>query len=478
MKKLLLFIVSIAFFLLIPVSFAAVGVQITPSNTTVNLYTDQVTVLSLTVENKQNVPDTFTISFLPIEGVSITAENYRLDIGAQDSVTTKISFTPLLCAAERSQVEEIRIRSITRSDVNDAVDLLVNVIRKSSVCFSELKLNKYVFDPSETVKIQTSLLNTANIPSSQFLLKTSISYNGASIKSYDNNVAGIDAKSSRDIENDYSLDKYASPGEYTVDVTLNDVLNNLLDEKKIKFTVNNISKLPSDYTEKTTSLGILSIGVTVKVRNDGNTPSPSFYVTESIPFFAGDLFEPETPVTFTNTSDVRIIYSWFVPSLNPGQEVTINYRFILWKAWIVLIVVAAAVYLAFKYVFKIFVIKKTTHIGKLSPGSEVAITIDVRNRTLREIREIVVRDFVPSLVKVVSKFDTMRATVNETRGGTEVLWRIDSLKPGEERVLSYRIKPNVEITGSLRLPNALVKYAGRNRERKTALSNSLFIKAR
>jgi hypothetical protein len=103
--------------------------------------------------------------------------------------------------------------------------------------------------------------------------------------------------------------------------------------------------------------------------------------------------------------------------------------------------------------------------------------LEIRNRTRNEIRDVLVRDFVPAVAMVVERFDTLRPMLRKVAGGTEVVWKIDSLGPGDERVLTYRIKPVVDIVGVLKLPKAYVRFLDRKKEVKRFLSKGVYIKA-
>ena len=102
--------------------------------------------------------------------------------------------------------------------------------------------------------------------------------------------------------------------------------------------------------------------------------------------------------------------------------------------------------------------------------------LEVRNRTKHEIRDVEVRDFVPSIARVVERFDTLKPRVKSTGSGTELRWSFESLKARDERVLTYRIKPVVDVIGHLHLPNAHVKYSDRKKIKRMIASKRLAIK--
>jgi hypothetical protein len=100
----------------------------------------------------------------------------------------------------------------------------------------------------------------------------------------------------------------------------------------------------------------------------------------------------------------------------------------------------------------------------------------VRNKTSHEIRDVEVRDFIPSIARVVEKFDTLKPRIKSTEGGTELRWSFDSLKARDERVLTYKIRPVVDVVGNLNLPHAHVKYSDRKKVKRMLASKSLAVK--
>jgi len=102
--------------------------------------------------------------------------------------------------------------------------------------------------------------------------------------------------------------------------------------------------------------------------------------------------------------------------------------------------------------------------------------LEVRNPTLHEIKNVEVMDLVTPIANVVDKFDTMKPSIKRMDHGTELTWSIRSLRPMEERVLTYRIKPVVEIIGTLMLPKARITYLDRKKRKKDIASKVVIIK--
>jgi hypothetical protein len=75
----------------------------------------------------------------------------------------------------------------------------------------------------------------------------------------------------------------------------------------------------------------------------------------------------------------------------------------------------------------------------------------------------------------VDRFDTMKPVIRKAGTGTELTWKIKTLNPREERVLTYRIKPVVDIVGTMRLPKASMNYLDRKQRKKAVASKVVII---
>jgi len=89
---------------------------------------------------------------------------------------------------------------------------------------------------------------------------------------------------------------------------------------------------------------------------------------------------------------------------------------------------------------------------------------------------VYVRDFLPSFATVIDRFDTIKPMVRKVTNGTEMVWKIESLGSMDERVLSYRVKPTMEILGEIKLPRASINYTDNKKQIKRVISKSISIK--
>jgi len=93
----------------------------------------------------------------------------------------------------------------------------------------------------------------------------------------------------------------------------------------------------------------------------------------------------------------------------------------------------------------------------ISEGSEFTVGVEVKNSTGREINNLVVKDFIPT-VFTAKDAQGIRADKRKTDFGTTLTWRISSIRNGEERLFSYKIVPVLGVGGQMSIPSASVTY--------------------
>lgn len=470
--------IAILSFLFLISSVAASEVDLTLSSSTMVGYGGETTSVDLIITNNQVMADTFTITVFPSEfgGVTTNLEKFSVRVNNASSEKVKLYFDMPLDVDEVSLKFNINVKSTSDESVSDVEELLLRIVRKTDVYIDDINRGKFKYNSEETVNIEVRIRNVGLETSGKYYLETTVEKYGIIVKKYNNIIESILPKSFEIVKNGYEIGKYDEPGIYNVQTVLEDANGQIISSTTEKFNVTAAYELPSEYTTKDTTYNFLFITTTVTVKNEGNINTPSFYITESAPGFGKLLFDPEIEPTEVSKSDGRVVYSWLIPTLEPGKEITIKYSYALWRIWLTLFIIAGGTYAAIKLLYTPKIIKRHKHRGPITKEKEVLVSLDVRNKSRHEVKDVQVRDVVPSIAKVVEKFDTLKPRMRTTSVGTEMRWKIDSLKPGEERVLTYRIKPVVEITGSLDLPKAHARYIDRKKVKRIIASKSVLIK--
>ena len=134
---------------------------------------------------------------------------------------------------------------------------------------------------------------------------------------------------------------------------------------------------------------------------------------------------------------------------------TENYRPIV----VIVVLAIAAVLLYFLFRSPIVVKKGLANVGMSDGGiSEAKVVVRVKNRSPKQITNIEVMDNVPHIAHVEKELSIgsmqPHAILKHPKGGIVIKWIIETLEPGDERVLSYRMKSRLSILGEFNLPAA------------------------
>jgi len=472
-KKIFLvfFLLSIAVILN---NVAAAGVEVTVDKNEITVSSGQIVSVFTTVKNTQSDADVFSITVWPNywNGVSATPEKTRLNLSSNGEGSFRVYFNVPSCTEEFSQVFKITVTSAAKTEINDSKD--VNLIIKSigSVCISDLMPDVSAYNPGDTAEITTKVTNIGEKYSEQLNVETDVIFEKNIIKRFDNTTV-VAKKSTENVKNIFVVDKYAVPGTYYVESILKDSYNRKINSMSATFKVNEVSNQP--IIKKAVVYGILSSKTIITVRNDNNVVLPDFYVTETVPDYIKPVFYPVTKSTEERKVGTNVLYFWLVSGLKPGEERIVSYEFRVQNLVAVAVVIIAGVIFIFSYIYKLEVVKHYRHVGS-GAERETIISLDVRNGSSKEIRDVYVRDFVPSIARVIERFETLKPTVKRSEGGTELVWKLETLGPKEERVITYRIKPVLQVHGVVKLPRASASYYDKKKKRYMAISKDISVK--
>ncbi|MFH1331731.1 MAG: hypothetical protein ABIH63_00395 [archaeon] len=169
---------------------------------------------------------------------------------------------------------------------------------------------------------------------------------------------------------------------------------------------------------------------------------------------------------------------WMV-DIPPGETrtitITTDYRPFVYSIIVLMIIL----------IIVVWKIKRSIGISKhvikvRGKGGEILgmkILLHVKNRTGNKITDIKVIDILPSVLKTAQEFGTLKPNqIQKGERSSRLIWNIESLEGGEERLLSYKVEPSLQIFGTVILPPAMMRF----RKGKTVMdkkSNSLVVYA-
>lgn len=434
----------------------------------------------MTIQNK-GPEDKFSLRIFPpfaTSGsgqVTTSFDSTTADINTNQNATFQLTFSASACIADYATAAfTITASSIVNPSLLGNATVSVTTLRRFPVCISKVTLSNDTLVPGQTLTITTEIDNPSDLASSPFDLIINIK-NSSDLLSFPTVTDHIDiiqAHSSRIITDSYVVPQHVGYGRFNVELVLKNTQTNEVSSQVATFV---IQQFENPTAQRSVKFGLLTQDIFLKVRNDGNSVVNAS-TSETIPSYITNF------ITFVNKPDSQqtvgsnTVYAWLLYNLQPGEERTIEYQINLWQIVLLVVLLIIAVVYAFTYVFTIRIVKSHKLFGPVAGSKEITITLEIKNRTHRAIHDVYVRDFLPPFATIIERFETIKPSVRKVQGGSELIWKLGTLGSMDERVLTYRIKPAMEILGEIKLPKASIRYSDKNKQLKKVISKSISIK--
>ncbi len=199
----------------------------------------------------------------------------------------------------------------------------------------------------------------------------------------------------------------------------------------------------------------------VTAENLGNAPSEDTTVSASIPSYLSYFVSYDMDPAESTTRDGITTYTWNLGTLAPGDQQTVTYRINYWVPLAIIAVLLVTIAITIYEHRRPTITKKT-----FQKHGNHSVHLVVENNSGKIMDNVVVRDFVPGIASLVEKFDASPPEkIRKGEEGTELEWKLGRISPGEERILTYRVSPQVEVEGHVTLPVARLEYKTGNREK-------------
>ena len=440
MKKLFIsFLVT--FTLLLQIAFAADFSINVDKKTDYPFYATKTDYITLTINNPSN-EDWFTISLIGVPKEWVTAQNSIIKVPRMGSNSVKIEVSPDKVAIPNIYQYFLKVTRISSGDELEKT-LLLNIVQVTSAIMKDISLScKTCLDK---VDISGKVINVG-----------SRDLDLALVLKYANQQKTIALGKlyygeKRDFQTSIDL-KDMEPKDYDVDIILIDTNGNVLYTESASFSIQSVQNVVYDKKISSTPFGS---SITVTATNEGNIKSEANLMSTSPQNWYSFISGPSPTGMMTG------FYVWKT-SLQPGESTSLSYSEIYWPTYV--LIVAVVIALAFIYwQTSAFTFKKNV-IGKSSFkfGKDISISLHLKSRR-KEIDKAAIRDIVPPNFSIVSKFETVKPLIRKVANGIELLWKVGNLRPNEERVLHYTIRPNIEASHKVNLPSAIAKAAtGKN----------------
>ena len=445
MKKLLFLIITL---ILVPVVSAQIEVRDTVIKN--NIIPDEGAEYTLFVSNKGDVPDVFGISISDINWRDKIDDDF-IEIGSGETAKTKVELTPNKGLRAGRYSINLRVYSRTNPKIFADHMLIVDITPYQDLVSAILEVNPNGLDPRKENLIRVNLKNMHNIE----LKNVNVNLNSALFEK--TRTINLDPSELRGEEFKIELDEDTEKGDYELNLVVS-YNENVLVDKTERFSVGFYKEINND---EVVNEGFLTDRRKIVKSNSGNVDSKESYKERFTPFES--FFTSVYPEPSSIYKQNGLVYYQWDFTLEPGEsykiEVITNYRTPL-SILIVLIVVG---WLAYFTLWSGVSIKKKVLTVKSGKEIDMKIMIVIRNEGKGRISNINVFDYLPEGANLPEKYGTVKPLRHKkTSRGIALVWRLNEMVGGEERVLSYRVNVKAD-KSSVLVPRAILKCRRRGR---------------
>lgn len=243
------------------------------------------------------------------------------------------------------------------------------------------------------------------------------------------------------------------PGKYMVTVQMY-IDGKISDKTSSLFTVPIYRNVEQTKKITPTPIGMF---VTLKAINKGNTIDKAIFQ---------DTIENKWWISYLGPAPEKKQtngWTWFA-TLLPNEEEEVSYVLLYWPVPILIVLLISGAVIGYLHLTGV-------HINKVVRKSkdEVRVSLRVRN-LIGTLEGCVIRDTIPNSFILPREFGTLKPIIRKTAHGTELLWRIGNMRPGEERIVNYTIIPRHTHKHRVALPVAIVKGV-KNEKQVLSVSN-------
>jgi len=248
----------------------------------------------------------------------------------------------------------------------------------------------------------------------------------------------------------FAIPAATDPGSYPLSVRIYKD-KKLLGKQVVKFGV---EENPDVKEKEEITKSLLKKVYSVEKENKGNTQLSDSYDLSLSSFenlFVSFNIEPK--------SETEGVYYWEF-NLNPGERIKITATVDYSPLFVIAVVLLLFIILGYYMLSRGVKVKKDVlKVKQTKEGTELKILLHIKNNTRRKIKNISIVEILPKILRPSARFGTLRPDkVQRGDKGVRLIWKLEELIPGEERIISYEVNIKMNIIGKLMLPPCLVRY--------------------
>lgn len=325
---------------------------------------------------------------------------------------------------------------------NVRIDDYFKVERGYSLIFSSFETGKESYRPGEEVDVTLQVRNIGSRTIEDYKVN-------ATFMNQTDEEQGLsiieEAERSYDLK--FQIPEGQSPGTEIMDVAV-------YREGQLDSTISRSVEVESSENveiEEETSNRVITSTTVLQLNNTGNVDATT-EVRQSVPGYLAPVTTFDPQPDNISSSDSSQIFTWNVQT-SPEETVSVAYTV---HYWIPLLLVAGLIAAILFYKRITAGIQFEKHVSKTEEG-RITVNIEIENTSSSQMEGLSVVDFVPNIASVDRSFQFAKPSIRKKNDGTQLTWDLDTLEPGDQRVLEYTIQPHVEVEGKVTLPSAELK---------------------
>ena len=393
----------------------------------------------LNIENTESADKTYSISLLsPKSSWFYYPGTVRAD--ANSNQTATITVSPTEKAVQQRYRFDMKVRQTDTGETKELTGFF-NVKQPYILHIIDLNQDKEEVNPGESFNTQIEVQNLDSQSISDYEVR-------AEYRNQTRTGSGTEilSKGTRRFNFTFQTSKNAKPSTEQIQYTVT-ADNETQSTTQQKITINTVENL-----EKTsqTQNRLIEVQETVKAVNNGNTRVNTTVQTE-IPSYLSSITETYPEPSNITERDGKIVYTWQT-ELEPGESFSASYKTKYWVLIAALTLIALGITVIKLLTNDINIRKNTSR-----EGEKVKIDIEIENDGQKTFEKLHLEEFIPDIASVDETFDMNTPKIRKTNEGTKLNWEIQDLTPGDQRIIQYRIKPKVQVEGTVKLQKAVLK---------------------
>ena len=442
-----IFLLACVLFFFLPHLSQAVDVDVNPSHS--ETYVNEKAWYTIEIYNDNYRTDEFVITVFGPHLEWLNLGGYYLKMGGYEYEEVKMDFYPKL---ENSYEYEILVYSRTDNKNRDSDTVSLKVLPERFVILFDFSSEKIGNNLEIDLGLSSKHKRDVEI---QFEV---IDSNGRRVK-YLEITKEVDG--AEEIHETIPIDDLLA-GSYEVRMSIPE--HNIMDETSFY-----VPSVHSVVTKKKIVSTPFGQEIIITIKNEGNVVE-DYNIRESVP--ANQYVDLTDTPTSSYLEGGNVNYNWRIEGLMVGGVEEVRYGisripYIIGSLVVVFCVLAllgmGTIKVRTPNIKKRYVRKKNEHL----------IVLEIKGSLTKELRNVLVKDRVSPLGKVLPEFEGPRPIVREGEAGTELIWRLGDLRPRSEIYLTYRIRPLIE--AQLKMPRAYLTYRTEDDRKIRVFSKQIFL---